>query len=56
MENLCTMLFWKICSQLTLSDECHLERMFVIQVAIEDGGNMAKEVSLYQVWYVSSRE
>jgi len=35
-------------SQLTLSDELHLERMFILQIAIEHGWNMAKEVSLVQ--------
>jgi len=38
----------EIFSQLTLSDELHLERMFIVQVAIENGWNMAKEVSLVQ--------
>lgn len=35
-------------SQLTLSDELHLERMFILQIAIENGWNMAKEVSMVQ--------
>jgi len=35
-------------SQLTLSDELHLERMFILQIAIENGWNMAKEVSIVQ--------
>jgi len=38
----------EIFSQLTLSDELHLERMFIVQIAIENGWNMAKEVSLVQ--------
>jgi len=35
-------------SQLTLADAGNLERMFVVQIAIEEGWQMAKEVSLYQ--------
>jgi len=35
-------------SQLTLADAGNLERMFIVQVAIDDGWQMAKEVSLYQ--------
>jgi len=35
-------------SQLTLSDELHLERIFILQIAIEHGWNMAKEVSMVQ--------